>query len=350
MNANLLTATITVPGLAPDAVRAPQAHKRYFKDPNNEEWGPWLGASCSTRRSTSGSCSPPDTLRTLRETSGDVSHTSRRPARSSRLRRRLKPSRAARWVGRFRPSIFLQCWARYWDVHTRGAYRIIEEEDISGPDVPAVLAERGPGGFGYTARQFDLVMKRGDDCEQYARPYLWMLERAHGNTRFVAYTFPIICFHAFRCAEPVGLFLECFERAQKYPAVHHVLAHSDGNINVDWFSVAAKVEAPILKPALASRGVTGGGIGMGAIIDGKSPSNHPLLPNYVNWFNDLAKFIAESVPKLSTRRTRRLCRPRNRSGRPPCRHHAGVHFQISWSAQRAGNPWSLLTADVHPVR
>jgi hypothetical protein len=70
----------------------------------------------------------------------------------------------------------VECLARFWDVHTRGATSLVREEaDALGVDLASIDAVR-PGGA-YSGIEFDAVMQRGADCKVYAEPYRWMPEQ-----------------------------------------------------------------------------------------------------------------------------------------------------------------------------
>jgi hypothetical protein len=95
----------------------------------------------------------------------------------------------------------VECWARYWDVHTRGPERIIREEQISVPDGASLRDEHG-----YTGEAYDLVMTSGEDCAVYGRPYRWLLQG--WESRFAALFFPVIAHAALATCRPVTMF--CF--------------------------------------------------------------------------------------------------------------------------------------------
>jgi hypothetical protein len=106
----------------------------------------------------------------------------------------------------------MECWARYWDVHTRNPARIIEEDQI--PVVgPALLRIQQGNIDGYTAEAFDLFMQKGKNSEFYSAPYRYMLERSDGDSAFANIAFPILVFHAFGSPDPVGLLQKSLEHA-----------------------------------------------------------------------------------------------------------------------------------------
>jgi hypothetical protein len=135
----------------------------------------------------------------------------------------------------------VECWARYWDVHTRGPAKIIHEEGIPVDD-PATL-RRQYGSFStYTGVAFDTVMQVGEDCAIYGRPYRWLLERV--GSRAAALIFPIIAHAAFSTPRPVEMFCRCAterpssigdEAARLRAAkLDQFMNEATGVVNLDW--------------------------------------------------------------------------------------------------------------------
>ncbi len=143
----------------------------------------------------------------------------------------------------------IECLARYWDVHTRGPTRILREEgnDLGGM-LDAIDAIRPAGA--YSSLEFDTVMRTGPDCEVYARPYHWMMERAHAATAVhslpgnvqesaswsVNLLLPLAGFLALNTDAPVAAFLAAFQRGLSEDVLCEAAArrHPLKAINLDW--------------------------------------------------------------------------------------------------------------------
>jgi len=143
----------------------------------------------------------------------------------------------------------VECLARFWDVHTRSPARLIREE---GSDLNGRLQEIDeirPRGA-YASLEFDTVMLTGPDCEIYAMPYRWMLERARaapavhalpGNVEesaswSVNLLLPVAGFLALNTDAPVAAFVAAFERGLKEDVLGEAAARRNPHkiINLDW--------------------------------------------------------------------------------------------------------------------
>jgi hypothetical protein len=152
----------------------------------------------------------------------------------------------------FSASELVECWARYWDVHTRGPDKILREEGITGDDA----ALRGQ--YGYTGAAYDLVMQSGEDCGVYGRPYRWLLER--WGSRRTALIFPIITHAALSTCRPVTMFC-CFAsplpphfgneaEAQKRKKIDQFIEESTGVVNLDWLRGYGLIVDALIRPWL----------------------------------------------------------------------------------------------------
>jgi hypothetical protein len=174
----------------------------------------------------------------------------------------------------------MECWARNWDVHTRSPVRIIEEEGIEVA-VHAALTHMDEDlkVEAYTSLAFDTVMREGRDCESYAEPYRWMLERAGGNSAFVAVVFPALCHNAFGSPRPVRAFVEAFDRAWNDDWLRGEMGERKGSVNVEWFYYWGVLAEKVFRPVADELGLpnyTSGFdvIGRGALVD------HPVYREY----------------------------------------------------------------------
>lgn len=152
----------------------------------------------------------------------------------------------------------VECLARFWDVHARGATRMLAEEgnDLDGlmPRLDAERVQRGD--ISYFQKEFDAVMTDGRDAAVYAAPYRWMLDRAAttdalheitaaqpealpGAASFIAnLVMPIAGFVALNTADPVRAFLLLFERSLAVDVLRIVFTRRNrwGSINLDWLA------------------------------------------------------------------------------------------------------------------
>jgi hypothetical protein len=113
----------------------------------------------------------------------------------------------------------VECWARFWDVHTRSPVEILRQEIISVEDFAATLELSIPGMHepAYSGESFDLVMQHGKDCESYANPYRWLLNEmvvTGASSIFSNVVFPIITHTAFKTENPLDTFFAAIERAK----------------------------------------------------------------------------------------------------------------------------------------
>jgi hypothetical protein len=153
----------------------------------------------------------------------------------------------------FSPLELIECWARYWDVHTRHPRRILEEDGLEPPPAWVADAIGAPPGA-YTSAEFDTFMQHGRDAATYARPYRWMLDRAEGDSSFVNIAFPVVVFCAFGSPWPVQLFIAAFERAQLSREVRAAVDQRTGSINVDWLYTYRAVIEHAVAPAVCELG------------------------------------------------------------------------------------------------
>lgn len=129
----------------------------------------------------------------------------------------------------------VECWARYWDVHTRSPARLVDEDRLEIPAGLVKTVERA-GLNAYTSVVFDYFMQHGSDAQFYAAPYRWMLEQAGGNSALTNILFPTLTFHAFGSRDPVAVITRSFKRAIRSDAVRASVEARSGSINLDWLS------------------------------------------------------------------------------------------------------------------
>lgn len=177
-------------------------------------------------------------------------------------------------VGRpFSAMELLECWARYWDVHTRHPGRILREEGIDALHSP------GPGG-GYSSAQFDRFMQHGRDAAVYARPYRWALERAGGRSKFVNLVLPTIMFCAFGSPDPVAVFVAALDRALKSSEVDHAVRNRSDSINLDWLDSYHTVIREAVTPSIQVLGMPDFTAGWDVLARGRL-GEHPIYRIYL---------------------------------------------------------------------
>lgn len=164
----------------------------------------------------------------------------------------------------------VECWARYWDVHTRSPAEIIKEEGIELDSDGSLEVDREDIVLNYTSLAYDTVMKKGPDCERYARPYRWMLEKS--DTRFAAFVFPILVHNAFGTREPVLTFCKAFERALQSSKLQTLIRQQSGDINYAWLNIWNEVIKEAITPTYTS--------GFDVIQRGKL-REHPIFNEYL---------------------------------------------------------------------
>ena len=150
----------------------------------------------------------------------------------------------------FSPYELTECWARYWDVHTRSPARIIKEEGI---EIDESENQNNKLYGNYSWIEYDTIMQKGEDSHLYAQPYRWLLEKASGNSYLIALLFPIITHASFGSPDPVGVFTGCFERAAQEEILKEIMEHRSGNINFDWINSWTFAWNEIVLPTLEEK-------------------------------------------------------------------------------------------------
>ncbi len=140
----------------------------------------------------------------------------------------------------------VECWARFWDVHTRGPHTIIQEEEILPPEEQKriFLDQRG-----YTAFAYDTVMTEGPHCHIYGRPFRWLLQRVANHSLFAQLLFPILTHAAFTTIDPVFFFCRTVDMAIKSKRVRDVVNQFGGQgINLSWILCWDTIGREVIQP------------------------------------------------------------------------------------------------------
>jgi hypothetical protein len=174
----------------------------------------------------------------------------------------------------------VECWARYWDVHTRSPAVIIKEEGIVPDRDGSLEIDRGDIVPYYTSLAYDTVMAKGPDCERYARPYRWMLEKS--DTRFAAFVFPILVHNAFGTREPVLTFCNAFERALQSSKLQDLIRQQPKDINYAWLNIWNEVIKEAILPSYTS--------GLDVIQRGRL-REHPIFSEYITEIKSARGFL-----------------------------------------------------------
>lgn len=179
----------------------------------------------------------------------------------------------------FSPRELVECWARYWDVHTRSPARIVREEGIPVDDPRQLEIEFSAVLPAYTGDAFDTVMQVGEDCALYGRPYRWLLETVDGHSALAAILFPVVAHAAFGSPDPVALFRRAVERALGSDEIRAGIDGRSGSINLDWLNSWTAVHGEAVRPAIADLGLPSFTSGLDVISRGPL-STHPVLSEY----------------------------------------------------------------------
>jgi hypothetical protein len=171
----------------------------------------------------------------------------------------------------FSPQELVECWARYWDVHTRSPAQIIADEDLTVEDPSALHSS---GGY-YTDVAFDFFMRNGPDATQYSGPYRWLLDQLDGASGYAALVFPIIAHAAFGSPRPVVVFCECVKRARNAT----FFKRTTRCINLDWLVYWGTVQDELVAPVLRSLQLPAFTSGFDVITRG-SLATHPIFREY----------------------------------------------------------------------
>lgn len=196
----------------------------------------------------------------------------------------------------------VECWARFWDVHSRNPINIIKEENIEVDDL--ILDYRG---F-YIDRAYDIVMTKGPNCQLSAKPYRWLLDKCSDNSLLANVLFPLITNASFSTLKPSVFFQGAIELAIKSREINDiVLEYSGQAINLIWLkcwdTVMAKAVVPFSEEADDTL-IPFQEAGYQAIEEGPL-SSHPIISHYIMkangsnfklWFSYFSENPLEQTP------------------------------------------------------
>jgi hypothetical protein len=289
-----LSGTVTIPAKAPEAWRR-EGLSDFYKNPNHPEWG---GTLCRVLYHESihfwhllssaylANSVQDEWLRLLEfEQTGHL-----RPASefvSGMLQRRPRDP--------FSTYELLECWARYWDVHTRSPATTVEEDQIEVTDRAVLRTQQGDIA-GYTSDAFDLFMQQGKDAQFYAAPYRWMLERCDGHSAFANIVFPVLVFQAFGSPDPILLLEKSLERALKSDLIRQKVQRRSRNINLDWLDNWGVLIGEAVEPARRDLGMPSFTGGWDVIARGRL-GTHPIYQQYRGRLQALFNLAMQNNPE-----------------------------------------------------
>lgn len=277
---DFLTGIVRVDAPAPPAWRE-QGLTPFFTDPNHEAWG---GTLCRRLYHETlhfwqvmgwgfvANAVAADWLRLLQfEASGQVPPPTRHGMAA------LDEAGAAP----FSPRDLLEAAARFWDVHTRSPARVVADEGLqeqaqayAGGPLERPAAD-GPGLRAYTNHAFDFVMQHGPDCQRYARPYRWLLDRVEGASAFAVLIFPLCVHAAMGTPDPVRVFCAAVHAAWQHPVIRSLVGQRSGSIHADWLMLWPPMQRLVLGPACLQAGVMAYTPGLDVIARGPL-AQHPV--------------------------------------------------------------------------
>jgi len=174
----------------------------------------------------------------------------------------------------------MECWARFWDIHTRSPANIIKDEKIVIPDdIDDLLETQGGSINAYTDIAYDYLILNGKDSKHYAEPYRWALEIAHRNSRIVQCLFPIITYYAFATDDPISFYIGAFEIAIQNRELISLINSLSTNINLDWLKIWQDVYYKVIYQMLFRSGKTKFTSGFDVIKTGEL-HDHPIFSEY----------------------------------------------------------------------
>ncbi|UCC79171.1 MAG: hypothetical protein JSW64_12985 [Candidatus Zixiibacteriota bacterium] len=189
----------------------------------------------------------------------------------------------------------MECWARFWDIHTRSPAAIIEEEGHQGPPgEPLQIVDPITSKLSYTQFAFDWLMQHGPDHSIYVRPYRWLLEYMHGNSRAAVACFPILVHAAFSTEDPVRFFcssVEAVDRSLDFQFTTALQIPEYSLINRLWFYVWKSVVTVVMQ---CSKDLD---LPIAWGIDQVGFHGHPVYQSYPWRFEQLVKVLG-NVPRI----------------------------------------------------
>jgi hypothetical protein len=201
----------------------------------------------------------------------------------------------------FSPRELMEAVARFWDVHTRSPYRVMLDEQIPINEMTSHLTISAPDSEepSYTNHAFDFVMQHGADCQQYAQPYRWLMDRVRGHSAFAVIMFPLCAHVAMGTPDPVTVFCEAIDLAFEHPVIQLLMNHRSGSIHTDWMTFWPALVKYIFPFAMAKAGVFEFTAGFDVIQRG-GLRDHPIYRDYLAKATSLFGFFKLYHPRSTS--------------------------------------------------
>ncbi len=130
----------------------------------------------------------------------------------------------------------MDCWVRFWDLFSRGAATIIQEEGASLPESAQQRSANGTVSH-YTAEAFDLLMIGGADSYRGAPIYRHLLEEFAGSSASAVLAFPCLAFHAMGSRSPRGCFETALRQMSSSDELRAAVDSRSGEVYLDWLEL-----------------------------------------------------------------------------------------------------------------
>jgi len=304
---DLVTGTVTIPAVVPDEL-LDRDLKAFFADPNDDAWGRLLCRTLFHETIHFWQVLSSGYLADIVASEWGRAVEYIRDGNMIPREKHVLDHRERIGGAPFSALEMVESLARFWDVHTRSAVKIIEEEGIEVPDNKVL--SRVDDGYerpAYTNEAFDLVMYEGRDCQNYAAPYRWMLERVDGDSAFVVLVFPILAYFSLCSPRPVEMYMRAFDRAYDSPSVGSAMNQRNGIINLDWFSLWRPLMEDVVQPTMLEMGFPRLWTGFD-VIPTNNLSSHPIYPEYIA-MRDVLYSVPNSIKEENKKKLESIPHP-----------------------------------------
>ena len=204
----------------------------------------------------------------------------------------------------------MECWARYWDVHTRSPQQLLEEVGLD-PAYHGPRPDHGAPVDPYSGEEFDAFMKRGPDAQLYARPYRWALDEVDNSSWFLNTIFPTLVFEAFGSPRPVAFFMQGLRRAVESADVARAVlsASVPPVVNIAWMRVRRVVSDHACRPTIRDLRLPTFTGGWDVLNRGRGLQDHPVYSRYGQKVTLLPSWLPSHQPAGSsiTEQANSLC-------------------------------------------
>jgi|GEM_PF-4748861 len=298
-----LTARIRIPINCPDELKNGIA--QFYADPNNKQWGDhysrvlyhetihfWQVLSSGYIANVLSN----EWLRLLWfETNNEI-----KPVTDQIMHFRERNSQP------FSPQELAECWARFWDVHTRNPETILAEEGLV-QDYMESLNTVPNNKYGYSGEAYDYLMLKGNQYSTYEAPYKWLLKSLSKSQyivtmvnnnpehvkKLVSYLavliFPVVVHGAFGSKDPVLIYKACInELINNKGMLNEIISKKPpgGRINLDWLNSWEYLKNELVAKVLRHNNMPDFTSGLDVISRGHL-IGHPIYASYINQISKL---------------------------------------------------------------